>query len=125
MGNVPSLPGGLYRPRVVVLAHVRHRFTSRYAVDHRDTCKSGAGSSVAAVARNLHPLRRRTAPSFVQRVLGIAGVRGQPEVRPPDPPRIPADRLWLPIEQVDPELGGEALGRGAAQSPAADESTGR
>lgn len=79
----------------------------------REFFERGAGPPTAAAARDLHPLRRSTTPSFVQRALGIAGVRGQPEVRPANPPRVPSERLWLFTEKVDPELGSDAVGRRA------------
>jgi hypothetical protein len=75
-GDVSALPGSLDCVRVPVLADVRHRLTSGYAVDHCHAGECGAGPSAAAVARDLYPLCGSTTPGFVQRVLGVAAVRG-------------------------------------------------
>src|ERR1700730_7707265 len=102
-GDIAALTRRLDRVRVVVLAHERDGLGARDAVEDGQAGQGGAGASVAARAGDLDPLGRRALPGLGQRgeYLGLDG--RQPEVRPPEPARLPGHGGRSPPEQVDAE----------------------
>src|SRR5258705_7395768 len=105
-GDIAALTGRLDRVRVVVLAHERDGLGARDAVEDGQAGQGGTGASVAACAGDLDPFGRGALPGLGQRgeYLGLDG--RQPEVRTPEPARLPGHGGRAP------PAPGEAGGRG-------------
>src|SRR6266516_5672646 len=117
-GDIAALAGRLDRVRVVVLAHERDGLVARDAIEDGQAGQGGAGASVAARAGDLDPFGRGALPGFGQRgeYLGLDG--RQPEVRPPEPARLPGHDGRSPPEQVHAEGRDGTVGQRAAEPPA-------
>src|SRR5690348_12374865 len=102
-GDIAALAGRLDRVRVVVLAYERDGLGARDAVEDGQAGQGGAGASVAARTGDLDPFGRGALPGLGQRgkYLGLDG--RQPEIRPPEPARLPGNGGRAPPEQVDAE----------------------
>jgi hypothetical protein len=115
----PPLPGRFHRVRVVVLPDVGHRVPRRHAVQDRNAGQGRAGPAAAALAGDLHSLGSCAPPRLPERLFGIAAIRGEPEVRPPDPAHLPGERGRLVAEQINGEVGVGTGHRRATQAAAA------
>src|SRR5712672_567637 len=117
-GDIAALTGRLDRVRVVVLAHERDGLGARDAYEDGQARQGGTDASVAACAGDLDPFGRGALPGLGQcgEYLGLDG--RQPEVRPPEPARLPGHGGRAPPEQVDAE-GRDGTVRQRAAEPAA------
>ena len=90
-------------------AHEGDRFVGGDPVEHGDAGQRGAGAAPAAAARDLHPLGSGAFPRLAQGFPGVGPIARQPEIRPSDPARLPFVGGWGTAEEVEAELGTNAV----------------
>ncbi len=74
--NESALPGRFYCPRVVVLAHVRHRVGGWHAVQDGQARERGAGPAASPAAGHLDPFDRDPLPEVREGLLGLSRIGG-------------------------------------------------
>lgn len=107
-----------------MLADEDGRLVGEHAVQHGKTGEGGARPAVTTVAGGLYSFILGATPYLAKRISRVVLIRGQAEVRPAKPPRIPAHGWWRLGEQVQPELGNRVIGQRSAQSAPSREAVG-